>query len=43
MHNQAEKYWRMKFDREQDAIEWTKAPDEYTFKPEILGDRRSGK
>ena len=36
-------YWRKKFDRELDAIEWSKEPDEFTFKPEILGDRRSGK
>jgi len=43
LHNQAEKYWRMKFDRELDAIEWTKEPEEYTFKPEILGDKRAGK
>lgn len=33
----------MKFDREVDAIEWTKDPDAYTFKPEILGDKRVGK
>ncbi len=33
----------MKFDRETDAIEWTKEPEQYTFHPEILGDRRSGK
>lgn len=26
-----------------DAIEWSKEPDEFTFKPEILGDRRAGK
>lgn len=33
----------MKFDRETDAIEWTKAPEEYTFHPEIMGDKRAGK
>lgn len=33
----------MKFDRETDAIEWTKEPEQYTFHPEILGDKRSGK
>lgn len=43
LHSQAEKYWRMKFDREVDAIEFTKDPDAYTFKPEILGDKRAGK
>ena len=36
-------YWRRKHDRELDAIEWSKEPDEFTFKPEILGDRRAGK
>lgn len=43
LHEQAEKYQRMKFDRETDAIEWTKAPEEFTFRPEILGDKRAGK
>jgi hypothetical protein len=43
LHVQSEKYWRKKFDRELDAIEWSKEPDEFTFKPEILGDRRPGK
>jgi hypothetical protein len=33
----------LKFDREADAIEYTQDPDEYTFHPEILGDKRSGK
>jgi len=33
----------MKFDRMRDAIEYTQEPDQYTFKPEILGDKRSGK
>ena len=33
----------MKFDRELDTIEYIKEPDAYTFKPEILGDRRAGK
>lgn len=33
----------MKFDREKDAIEYTKDPDEYTFAPKILGDARAGK
>lgn len=33
----------MKFDRMRDAIEYTQEPEEYTFKPEILGDRRAGK
>jgi hypothetical protein len=43
LHKQSEQYWRRKFDRELDAIEWSKEPDEFTFKPEILGDRRAGK
>jgi len=43
LHSQAEDYWRMKFDRERDAIEWARQPDEYTFKPSIMGDRRAGK
>jgi hypothetical protein len=43
LHKQSEQYWRRKFDRELDAIEWSKEPDEFTFKPEILGDKRSGK
>lgn len=38
----AEKFQRLKFDREIDAIEWTKDPDAYTFKPVILGDKRAG-
>ena len=38
----AEKFQRLKFDREIDAIEWTKDPEAYTFKPVILGDKRSG-
>jgi hypothetical protein len=33
----------LKFDREADAIEYTQDPVEYTFHPEILGDKRSGK
>ena len=33
----------MKFDREKDAIEWTKNTNEFSFRPEILGDKRSGK
>ena len=43
LHSQAEKYWLKKFDRELDTVEWAKDPDAYTFKPEILGDRRAGK
>ncbi len=39
----AEKFQRLKFDREVDAIEWTRDPEEYTFKPVILGDKRGGK
>jgi len=23
-------------------MEWTKDPDQFTFKPEIMGDKRSG-
>lgn len=38
----AEKFQRLKFDRAIDAIEWTKDPEAYTFKPVILGDKRSG-
>jgi hypothetical protein len=38
----AEKFQRLKFDREIDAIEWTKEPEAYTFKPVILGDKRGG-
>ena len=38
----AEKLQRLKFDREIDAIEWTKDPDAFTFKPVILGDKRGG-
>lgn len=40
----AEKQQRLRFDREADAIEWTKDPEAYTFKPVILGDnfKRSG-
>lgn len=26
-----------------DAIEWAKEPTAFTFKPDILGDRRPGK
>lgn len=33
----------MKFDRQQDAIEYVNEPHEYTFHPEILGDKRAGK
>lgn len=43
LHKQSEQYWRRKFDRELDAIEWSKEPDEFTFKPEILGNKRAGK
>lgn len=43
LHGQAEKYWRMKFDRQHDAIEYVNEPHEYTFHPEILGDKRAGK
>jgi len=32
----------LKFDREKDAIEYTQDPDQYTFHPEILGDKRPG-
>jgi len=39
----AEKFQRLKFDREIDAIEWTKDPEQYTFKPVILGDKKGGK
>jgi len=42
LHAMAEKLQRLKFDREIDAIEWTKDPDAYTFKPVILGDKRAG-
>lgn len=38
----AEKQQRLRFDREADAIEWTKDPEAYTFKPVIHGDKRSG-
>ena len=43
LYSQGEKYWNMKFDRMRDAIEYTQEPDQYTFKPEILGNKRSGK
>ena len=36
----AEKYQRLRFDRELDAIEFTKEPHEYTFHPKTLGDNR---
>ena len=36
----AEKYQRLKFDRELDAIEFTKEPHEYTFHPKTIGDNR---
>jgi len=40
---QAEKYQRRKFDRDEDAVEYLKNPDEFTFTPKIMGDRRAGK
>lgn len=43
LHAMAEKFQRLKFDREIDAIEWTKDPEQYTFKPVILGDKKGGK
>ena len=40
LHKMAEKYQRLRFDRELDAIEFTKEPHEYTFNPKIIGDNR---
>jgi hypothetical protein len=35
MFETQQKYWSGKFDRLADAVEWTKEPYEYTFKPDI--------
>ena len=43
LYQQGENYWSKKFDRELDTIEWSKSPNEFTFKPEILGNKRAGK
>lgn len=43
LYAQGENYWRKKFDRELDTVEWSKNPNEFTFKPEILGNKRAGK
>ena len=43
LHEQAEQYQSKRIDRQKDTIEWAKEPEEYTFKPVILGDRRAGK
>lgn len=43
LYDQGENYWRKKFDRELDTIEWSRNPNEFTFKPEILGNKRAGK
>ena len=43
LHNQAERFHEKKVDADLDEIMWNKAPHEYKFKPEILGDKRKGK
>ena len=43
LYQHKEKYFKGKFDRERDAMEFTDAPEEFTFEPKILGDKRVGK
>lgn len=42
LHEQAENYFNSKIDQEHDIMELTKDPDQFTFHPQIMGDKRSG-